>query len=287
MKALLYYFLLLPSLVFALPAGNPCEPSLFCSGLFDCDNPCGQYCESEFSFRAGYYGDYVFDRALRIDRSNAQSTMREVQINTNAFLADFNLWNRFDIYALFGVSKIHLETPSGAFLIDTLGAPYVNETLTLGTESNFSWGAGVRASLVQCCGFCFGLDGKYFYTNPSINFVTVTTASTGYPSGSSFKFHEWQVDFGTTYSFCVGPYWTLLPYASLNWSNARATMDNAIQNLTFTDLVYILQLYDLKQQKAWGYALGITLLGCDYFTVTFEGRFASQTAFSFNTQLRF
>nr|QGA69917.1 Major outer membrane protein [uncultured Chlamydia sp.] len=140
----------------ALPVGNPAEPSLLIDGTMwegasgdPCD-PCSTWCDA-ISIRAGYYGDYVFDRVLKVDvnktisgMSAAPTSTTGTASNTNtaadraniaygkhmqdaewftnsAFLA-LNIWDRFDIFCTLGASNGYFKASAAAFnLVGLLG----------------------------------------------------------------------------------------------------------------------------------------------------------------------
>ncbi|MCP5469629.1 MAG: hypothetical protein H7A36_03895 [Chlamydiales bacterium] len=285
-----YLLALFPLSLWALPVDNPCEPSLYYTKMVWC--ACDEFCKSEFTVRVGFSGDYIFNRQMEVDASDNSSDIRRVSFYTNAGYLSLNLWNRFDLFSLFGTTSSYMEATSSAFS----GAPIIgltvspNETICFDMATNWSWGAGVRFSTISWCNFCFGIEGAYFYTSPNMASIAGDTVSilTTYPNGLSFKYHEWLLAFGTTYRFCIDETWDVLPYFSVEWNPARVTMDGASVRLG-NPLVeaYDITLHPLQQQQAWGYVLGLTLLGNEAFSLNLEGRFVSQRALAFNAQILF
>ncbi|EPP34782.1 major outer membrane porin [Chlamydia ibidis] len=143
----------------ALPVGNPAEPSLLIDGTMwegaagdPCD-PCATWCDA-ISVRAGFYGDYVFDRVLKVDvaktiqmgpapttasnTSGIVATANKTQVDRNnlaygkhlqdaewctnaAFLA-LNIWDRFDVFCTLGACSGYFKGNSAAFnLVGLLG----------------------------------------------------------------------------------------------------------------------------------------------------------------------
>lgn len=143
----------------ALPIGNPAESSMLIDGVLwegvqgdPCD-PCMTWCDA-VSFRAGYYGDYVFDRTLKVDVNRsiddmsispgaqgfdaATNTtfstavsrgnpalgqhMHESKLFTNAAYMALNIWDRFDVFCTLGGSNGYFKANSAAFnLVGILG----------------------------------------------------------------------------------------------------------------------------------------------------------------------
>ncbi len=140
----------------ALPVGNPAEPSLLIDGVMfeglqgdPCD-PCISFCDS-ISLRAGFYGDYVFDRSLKTD-VNKLFTMgkafsgaakdltiadvpedsvsnvaygqhlHNAELYTNAAFLALNIWDRFDIFCTLGAMNGYIKGNSKAFnLVGVIG----------------------------------------------------------------------------------------------------------------------------------------------------------------------
>ena len=89
-------FLLFPVMGFALPLNNPAIAELTCDGVFfnsgygtprlTCD---------ALSVRLGYYGDFIFNNGLEVDREG-RGSIRLARIYTNGSEIDFNLkWHKF------------------------------------------------------------------------------------------------------------------------------------------------------------------------------------------------
>ncbi len=136
-----------------LPVGNPGEPSLLIDGVLwegasgdPCD-PCSTWCDA-LSLRAGFFGDYVFNRLLKTDvpstfRMAAQPTgdaaatgttgkeltnvalhknMTQSELYTNAGYLALNIWDRFDVFCTLGTTNAYIKGSSNAFnLIGLIG----------------------------------------------------------------------------------------------------------------------------------------------------------------------
>ncbi|MEF9496762.1 porin [Chlamydia sp. 04-14] len=153
----------------ALPVGNPAEPSLLIDGTMwegasgdPCD-PCSTWCDA-ISIRAGYYGDYVFDRVLKVDvnktisgmgkiptTSSSAATytaaedraniaygkhMQDAEWFTNAAFLALNIWDRFDIFCTLGASNGYFKASAAAFnlvgLIGLSGSTLENQLPNVG-----------------------------------------------------------------------------------------------------------------------------------------------------------
>lgn len=155
----------------ALPVGNPAEPSLLIDGTMwegtsgdPCD-PCATWCDA-ISIRAGFYGDYVFDRVLKTDvtktvedmaaaptQSDTQTTgiagtatntavsranaaygkhIHDAEWNTNAAYLALNIWDRFDVFCTLGASSGYFKAGSDAFSV--VGLFGLHETTVANTN---------------------------------------------------------------------------------------------------------------------------------------------------------
>jgi len=277
----LFLTLLIPTSVLALPVGNPWDASLLRNGVF-WEGHCAELCDPNvswcdaWSLRVGFYGDYVFDRHLKLDTNNTPSTMHRTEIYTNAVYLAFNMWDRIDLFSTLGTTNINLSTPIGAFGSN-------NDYFLLETDTDFSWSLGLRATIWECG--CFGIGGEiqYFSTRPNINFIRDENSSPQYGhSGDIVKYREWQIGLGAAYEYYITSCSTsFVPYFGVKWSRVR--MDSGEYHFEGDDF----DIIDLENDWDWGYAVGLTLVGCDKMSVTIEGRFVDERAVHVNTQFRF
>ncbi|MFJ1509303.1 porin [Chlamydia crocodili] len=205
----------------ALPVGNPAEPSLLIDGTMwegasgdPCD-PCSTWCDA-ISIRAGYYGDYVFDRVLKVDVNKTFSMgaaptgdsaadfktptdrpniaygkhMQDAEWFTNAAFLALNIWDRFDIFCTLGASNGYFKASSAAFnLVGLIGVkggtlaadqlPNVGITqgvVELYTDTTFSWSVGARGALWECGCATLGAEFQYAQSNPKIEMLNVTSS---------------------------------------------------------------------------------------------------------------
>nr|ASK39878.1 OmpA [Chlamydia caviae]ASK39882.1 OmpA [Chlamydia caviae]ASK39884.1 OmpA [Chlamydia caviae]ASK39886.1 OmpA [Chlamydia caviae] len=206
----------------ALPVGNPAEPSLLIDGTMwegasgdPCD-PCSTWCDA-ISIRAGYYGDYVFDRILKVDVNKTISMgtaptgnaaadfktvadrdniaygkhMQDAEWSTNAAFLALNIWDRFDVFCTLGASNGYLKANAAAFnLVGLLGVTgtdlqgqYPNVAISQGlvelyTDTTFSWSVGARGALWECGCATLGAEFQYAQSNPKIEMLNVISSPT-------------------------------------------------------------------------------------------------------------
>ena len=263
---------------FALPVGNPSDASLLCDGVIweghcgdPCD-PCLTMCDS-WSIRVGFYGDYVFNRHLEVDKDNNNNDhdIEHTEIYTNAGMIALNMWDRFDIFATLGASTLYIDTNASAFW----GTP--GNRFELETETDFSWSIGARATIWECGCTSFGIEGQYFYTKPDIKRITTAATSSAYIDDQfDAKYREWQIGIGVSHRINL-----LVPYVAVKWAGAKLDLDDAVTTSPTTTL------WDAESKKVWGFAVGVSLVDCEKVSLTVEGRFGDEKAVHVNGQIRF
>lgn len=272
--------LLFSGSAWALPIGNPIQASIIRDGTF-WEGCCGDFCDpclswwEAWSFRVGFYGDYVFNYHMEVDRSGDDSTIHDTEIYTNAAYFALNLWDRLDVFTTLGASHIYITSPRSAF------GNANNNWGFIDTETNFSWSVGLRGTLWECGCFGLGIEGQYFYTRPNINFVRSENGDPDYLSEEHLKLQEWQIGIGAAYQIYIASTTAFIPYMGVKWSHVWIDMHN------FHSTQAGMTLFDLESERGFGYAIGVTLLGCSKVSVTVEGRFINEKAVYVDGQFRF
>ena len=278
MRKLFLLSLLLVSPLFALPIGNPMDASLYSNGLVwgdccgdrCCDpcDPCFSWCDA-WSFRLGFYGDYVYNRHLKRTKGGVKG-LNDAELYTNAALLALNICDRVDVFATLGESQLRLLGDYRSFF-DQTSLTYES----LDSKTKFSWSVGGRLTIWNCDCFYFGAEGQYFSTNPSIAWEE-NMSGIQYDTGR-VHYREWQAALGASYLIRVGCSGiSVIPYTAVTWSVARLT-DNTTQGPESK----------FHNGKLWGWGLGTTIAFCDAFGVTVEGRWGNEKAFHLNGQFRF
>ncbi len=266
---------------YALPVGNPADASLLTDGLVwegFCGDPCDSclnWCDT-FSVRAGFYGDYVFNRHLHVETGHDDegNNIEHSKLSTNAGYLALNIWDRFDIFTALGTSNFCMDTNAR-----TLGGPS-GERFALESNSSFSWSVGGRATLWECACTTLGLEGQYFRFNPEVKRATLAATNSIYPDESThFRYHEWQVGLGLAHRINI-----FVPYVAVKWSQARVNFHDT--TLAFTADVRD-TLNKLENRKDWGVATGVSLIDCEKASLTVEGRWIDEKALYISGQIRF
>ena len=270
----------------ALPVGNPWEASLHTDGVF-CKGDCPSYKGSSrwsdaWSYRIGFYGDFVFDRHMQVDTKPSNAHLHNTTIHTQAAYIACNAWNRIDLFCTLGTTNIRFAAPEKTF-----GNPVpANDHTILETVTDFSWSFGVRGTLWQCGCLGVGAEAQFLSARPSVNFAhNLGFESLEYqPSNVILKYREWQIGVGVAYRInimCNGT--AFIPYFAIK--GGRATM--GLDNFSIPSGANRNTFFNLECDDNWGYAVGATLLGCNKLSVTAEARFIGEKALYINSQLRF
>ncbi len=265
----------------ALPIGNPATPCLIRDGLIwegvwaDFRDPYLSWSDA-ISMRAGFYGDYVFNRHLNV--RNAPSTGGQIerfQLFTNAGYLAFNLYDRVDIFSSVGTTNINLDGNLQTFLP---GAP--GTRISVESDADFSWSVGARAILFECGRATFGLEAQYFQTVPRINKVTLSSPTVSfYPDDLlNLRYQEYQVGAAASYRI-----WNFAPYLGIKWTQVLGRSDEAIPPALLPGS----PKYRLRNRFHTGYALGVSIVDSEKAMLTVEGRWPDEKAIYVNGQFRF
>ncbi|MCX6995281.1 MAG: hypothetical protein NTY13_05695, partial [Chlamydiae bacterium] len=126
---------------YASPVLSPNAAAVHTDGVFFCDD-----C-SCWSLRAGFRGDYVFDRKVT---SSGRGNYDSASIMSNEGVLTLNFWDRLDIYGLVGATNISISDRWDSTL-------FGREVILDGNPgASTIWGVGARATILEynfgCCG---------------------------------------------------------------------------------------------------------------------------------------
>lgn len=268
----------------ALPLGNPMDPSLYTQGWVDCSN--WFFSDSNpFSARLGYYADHVFNRKLEVERPGHPDVHRSI-LNTNAAYLALNWCDRIELFTALGASKICIDTHSSAYITFIRLPQDKNIEFQIETDTGFSWTLGARCTLFSFRNFCFGLEGAYFSTHPSLDFIKQENYDIVYTSGEKAKFYEWQVGAGVAYPICFSETcYAFIPYAGIKGGKAHLDMHHATFTIPIGESRFT--LFDTESKLVIGFPIGVTFTLNNTIGVTVEGRFGDEQAIYVNGQFRF
>lgn len=265
-------------MAYALPLGNPAEASMLCDGIYF-EGPCYSFCQpgitwcNAFSFRFGFYGDYVFNRHLECDENHIVDDIEDTELFTNAAYLVANYWDKLDFFVTLGASNFRICT--NAF---TFNGPN-SQRFVLESETDFSWSVGVRLTFLQLGCTTLGAEGQYFFTKPHVTRVTVGDTNSNYPPNFiKLKYQEWQFGFGVSHRI-----WNLVPYVGAKACGVKVDFGDALIPVGAS----ILSLPDLDNRFIGGFVIGVSLVDCDRMALTVEARYPDEKALYANGQIRF
>lgn len=257
------------SSIFAAPVLNPADPALNTNGLFYC---CADSC---WSLRAGFRGDYVFNRGLE----NPAQPIDRYSLYSNAGVLTLNLWERIDIYGLVGSCSQNFQSK---FAI----TPPVAAAVSVDYETRTIWGAGIKLILWEwdwtChCGRSFLTAGFDYESVSSANANTfvgngVLLNTVAIPA-NNYRESQVTLAFGHRIK-------KLIPYIAGKWSNARANVNTSTVGVGGGST---LTMQTMSSEQHFGYAIGASLVDVGRMTVTAEARFVDEKAMTITGAFRF
>lgn len=275
--------LVLPVSLSALPIGNPSEPANFFENTFETSflrygDPCGRC----YNFRLGYYGDFVYDRHLRVHQSGNESYFSRARMATNAASFTLNLMQILDLYATLGATNFTLVGMGKSFSPSTPPGFLT----TLNTVSHFSWSVGARTLLYVYQNTVFGGGVQYFSCDPHVSNIGRVYERTSPPSSVNLDYSEVQASLAIShlFAFCGSPI-SLIPYIGAKY--ARVFVDT--QRITFPSQPGVLVSLPghIENARKFGYAVGATMRVYGNLGVTVEGQWMDENAVSVTGQLRY
>lgn len=238
--------------VYAAPVGNLAEPKMLEEGIFLSE-------DALVSVRAGYQGDFVFDRRLK--------DLDDAEISTNAGTVTLNLNKKIDIYGIFGATDGTFE--------ETYGSTKVKYE----TDTAFSWGVGAKAILFERKDTVIGMDGKYFNAEPDLDKIISDGVTYNIPSAdvteAKVEYDEYQIALGVAQKINM-----FVPYAGVKYSRAKGKLVATISGTKY-------ESDDAKNKDEVGLFIGCSILPLKNISLNVEGRFLDEEALMVSGQIRF
>lgn len=260
----------LSSTLFCMPVLNPAEPAYVTQGLV---LPC---CEGLLGVKFGYRGDFVY--ALKLKGDNRENH-RNFSLIANEGVLTINFARMIDLYGFLGAAnyslvgqklrghheqrKVFVEFASSSTLITGIGLKAIL------WEGNI--GVGGKTYLT------FDYAYEYMSTAP-FSYLKVNNSMVMNP-GVGYKFHEGQAALTLGHKIKK-----LLPYFSVLWAYGRT---NPGDKTTFDSGTNEIRFNTLKSYKNIGFAIGAAYLDDCRMSLTFEGRFVNEIAFTIAGNLKF
>lgn len=247
--------ILFPVIAHTLYLGNPASPEIIENGLFLSQ-------EMAFGLKAGYQGDFVFDRNL-FAHGKAHGRIDSFSIRTNQGVMVFNFFDRYEIYGSIGAMDICFAH-----------RPHTdNKRREYDFHNQFTWGGGARALLFEWDQVCFGVDAKYQQAHPDIRWITLNGASI--PPHGSIQYREWQV--GAAFSYHADLF---IPYLGAVYSHVHAEMQHLPSELG-------IHYFTMGSRQHFGMVIGCTLSKGEIIDLCVELRFFDESALTLAGNIKF
>ena len=255
--------------LYASPVLSPNAAAVHTNGVFFCDD-----C-SCWSLRAGFRGDYVFDRKLSV---GGLGEIDNFSLMSNEGVVTLNFWDRLDIYGLVG------EATPGMHNVVAGSNDFYNETTDYYWSARTIWGVGARATILEynfgCCGTSYlGADINYESGSTGSGPTTFSGMPVDIPITGRYK--ETQISLQIGHRIAM-----LTPYIAAKWSNANATSYGDTSAYPGSPIPSHQDNFR-NTGNHWGYALGVLLIDAGRMSVTAEARFIDEKAMTIMGEFRF
>jgi major outer membrane protein len=228
LAALLAALLAMASLS-ALYNGNPAEPELIDKGFFFCR-------DNLFSMKAGYQGDFVFDRKLRAHHG-ATGRIDTFRYYMQQGVLTANLMDRFELYGSLGSMNAYIAH-----------RPHVDmKRREYETHDHLTWGCGARGILFRWCRTVVGFDAKYQDAHPHVKWNALDGAAL--TTGADLRYREWQVGLAASHHIHI-----FIPYAAIKYSSVHSRLNEIRANMQLGH-----ESFKMRSRDRFGAALGCSL----------------------------
>jgi hypothetical protein len=247
----------------ALYQSNPSLPQIIDKGFFLPE-------DLLLGIRAGYQHDQVFNRNLKAGKG-ADGDISKVYQLYDQGVATFNFWDRAEIFGSLGAMSI--------FVNDRQRIKSSHVQVEIQSKYQFTWGAGLRAAIINWKDTNLGVSGSFQYASPHVEWNTIEGASA--PKAEKFRYAEWQV--GAALSQTIDLF---IPYIGVNYSK----VDASIHGLKFDETVVALRFpskFKMRSRHHFGMVLGCDFSTQKYFDLGVEVQLISEQAITLKADIRF
>lgn len=256
MRYLTLVLLTLSAHLSALYLGNPAEPQIIDKGFFLAQ-------DSFFTVKAGYQGDWVFNRKMRA-QDGVSGRVDRFQFLMNQGVVTFNILDRSEFYLSAGsMSASYWHRPHGD-----------RERREVESHDRWTAGAGGRLIIFQWGSTVLGVDAKYQYSAPHFKWATVNGVS--HATGAHMRYWEWQI--GTALSYTAD---ILTPYIGATYSVAQANL------LGFQSSIYPRSHFHMRNADRFGMAVGCAISSGKMVDINLEARLISEQSITAAANVKF
>ncbi len=253
----------------ALYQSNPSTPEIIDEGFFlDKD--------LFMAIRIGYQHDQIFDRRLKV--SQMPGKMHEVTQYYDQGVLTLNFMDRVEFFGSVGAMNINVnERQPDAITITSLPSLTPPYQVIYQTHNNLTWGAGVRADIIDWCNTTFGASASYQWAHPHMRWNTIN--GTLVPNYARIRWAEWQVGIALGYKVDI-----FRPYVGVNYSKVFARVRRTIRSLDGDTFPHGVKM---RSQEHFGLALGCDLSSGRIFDLGVEMRLISEQSLTLKGDIKF
>jgi len=247
----------------ALYQGNPSLPEIIDKGFF---LPGDLF----MGIRAGYQHDQVFDRDLNA-RGKIKGEVSKVSQEYDQGVLTLNFMDRVELFGSAGAMSI--------FVTDRQKIGAIHYQTEYQSKYQFTWGAGIRAALINWKDTVFGASASFQYANPDMRWATVEGLTV--PNTGGIRIAEWQVGAAISQHIDI-----FTPYIGVNYSKVHSSVHGiGIKKSGFAPSYP--SKFKMRSRHHFGMVLGCDLSTEKYFDLGIEAQLISEQAFTVKGDIRF
>ncbi len=256
---LLSYLFMVPG--FCLYNGNPALPEIPEEGFVISK-------ESWLSIKAGYQGDIVFERTMKMttgcDDCHQGISSFESTMNSGTFSMGF--MDRVELYGLIG-----------SYQLDMGQNPLSNTHIHYKTDRALGYQGGVRAIVAYWGETKMGVDAKYFVAFPDIHSIHLHGSSVE-TRGAEIRDQQWQLGIGISHKISF-----FIPYIGINYLN----VNTKVRHLSSLKAIFPKEKFTIKNTYPVGLFFGFSLAADRALSASLEARIFDETAATAAIDFRF
>jgi hypothetical protein len=259
MRLLILLFLVVCSSAYCSYSGNPAFPKVPEEGIYVSK-------ESYIGIKAGYIGDYVFDRDMSLHSEGLRQEVKKFQTLTNSGVFSFSFLERVEAYARLGCFHARISH-----------RPLSDLRVRYHVKGQFAWCFGVQGIIYENRNTIVGFNVNYNQSLPKINSI-VANGMELKTHGAKINYLEWQGGVGVSQIVNI-----FIPYIGVNYSDARARF----KKLQALRPFFPISDFVMRSNNKIGIFLGFSLTPGKTVVLNVEARFFDEEALTLSGLIRF
>jgi hypothetical protein len=220
--------------------------------------------------RVGYQHDQVFNRDLNA-RGKIKGEVSKLSQEYDQGVLTLNFMDRVELFGSAGAMSI--------FVTDRQRLGTMHYQAEFQSEYQFTWGAGIRAALINWKDTVFGASANFQYANPDMEWSTIEGITA--PKTGGIRFAEWQVGAAVSQHIDI-----FVPYIGVNYSKVYSSVHGSGIRHTILVPTYP-KKFQMRSRHHFGMVLGCDLSTEKYFDLGLEAQLISEQSFTVKADIRF